>query len=67
MSTILYGLANPAMDEALEQEIRLANSAWDDAKVTAEMNKVKSKATFFNEKNSKKNSTKKPKEVKVKK
>jgi len=61
MSRILYGLTNPNMDTVLEEEIRDQHSNWNDKKVLQEMNKIKSKATLFNEKNNKKNSTKKPK------
>jgi len=60
-SDMLYGLTNPNMDTVLEEEIREQHSNWNDKKVLQEMNKIKSKATLFNEYNSKKNSTKKPK------
>ena len=49
------------MDAELEAEIREQHPSWKDKKVLQEMNKIKVKATMFNEKNNKKNSTKKPK------
>ena len=63
---LLFGLSNPVLDEELEAQIRLDKPSYDDKKVLDEMNKQKKKLTFFNEKNSKKNSTKKPKNVKAK-
>ena len=61
MSRILFGLANPNMDVVLEEEIREQHPSWNAKKVLQEMNNIKSKATLFNEYNSKKNSVKKPK------
>ena len=64
MSKILYGLSNPLMDEELEAQVRLENPKYSDEKVLDEMNKIKKMLTFFNEKNSKSNSTKKTKKDK---
>ena len=60
MSKILYGLANPKMDEVLEAEIRAKNPNSSDNQVLMEMNRLKKELTFFNEKNSKSNSTRRP-------
>ena len=61
MDRILYGATNVNMDIVLEEEIREQHPHWNDKKVLQEMNKIKQKATLFNEKNNKKNSTEKPK------
>jgi len=61
MNRILYGAVNPNMDAELEAEIREQHPSWNDKKVLQEMKKIKVKATMFNKKNNKKNSTKKPK------
>jgi len=56
-----YGLTNPNMDNELELYYREKHPSWKDKKILEKMNQDKKKFTFFNEKNNKKNSTKKPK------